>query len=532
MSDVDVVVIGGGHNGLVAAALLARSGRRVTLVERRRKLGGAATTDEFHPGFRVSSVAHTSGPIHPAVAREVGIDRAVDWIHADPLLTVLNPDGTPLCISADTNRTVESFRGFSGRDAQRWPEFEKAVGRLCAVLEKASFTAPPDVTAIHWRELLPLAGLGLAFRRLGRHDGQNALRWLPMAVADFAQEWFETPLLQAAVAARGITGVAAGPWSAGTTANLLLRAAWAGGRPLGSTTFARGGLGSLADALVGAATRAGVRVRTDAGVRCIQVKDDRATGVVLESGDEIHASAVVSAADPKHTMLDLVDPAVLDPEERHRVHCLRAAGMASKVHLALRDLPRFRGVDASLLRGRVQIGPEIDYLERAFDAWKYGADSEGPSIELTIPTLVDASLAPAGRHVLSAYVQFTPRTLRAPQSDRRDAIARRVLGTLESYAPGLQGLVEHVEVLAPEDLETRYGLTGGHPDHGEHALDQLFTMRPLWGWPPYRTPIRGLFLCSAGTHPGGGVTGLPGRNAARVIAKVFPSLKQDATGSG
>lgn len=521
----DIVVIGAGHNGLVAATLLARAGRSVIVLEKRPKVGGAATTDEFHPGFRVSSVAHAMGLPHPAVGRQFDVE-GVRLLITDPSLAVLNPAGPPLVIHSDWRTTAEAIRPFSSTDAERWPEFEKAVRRICSVLEKASLTTPPDVSAIRLRELLPMAGLGLAFRRLGRADGQNAMRWLPMAVADFAQEWFETPLLQAALAARGITGVGAGPWSAGTTANLLLRASWTGGQAVPPTLLPRGGLGSVAEALAAGAARAGVALRTSTGVSRILVANGRAAGVVLEGGEEIAATAVVSAADPKHTMLKLVESVALDPDDHHRIGCFRSAGMASKVHLALRSLPHFSHVASTeILRGRVQIGPEIDYLERAFDAWKYGSDSEAPYVEFTIPTLTDPSLAPSGAHVLSAYVQFTPRELRAPVGDRRAAIARRTIGALAAYAPDVEACIEHVEVLTPEDLETSYGLTGGHPDHGEHALDQLFTMRPLWGWPAYRTPIRGLFLCSAGTHPGGGITGLPGRNAARVIAKELASLR-------
>jgi phytoene dehydrogenase-like protein len=252
-------------------------------------------------------------------------------------------------------------------------------------------------------------------------------------------------------------------------------------------------------------------------------------GVVLANGDEIPAGAVVSAADPKHTLLSLLDATALSPDDHLRVRCFRAKGMASKVHLALRGLPRFRGFDdgdASRLQGRIQVGPEIDSLERAFDAWKYGEISPSPYLDITIPSLTDPSLAPAGRHVMSIHVQYTPRDLRSGDwSQRRDEVRDVALRALAPYAPDLAERVEHAQVLTPADLETTYGLTGGHPHHGEHALDQLFTMRPLWGWPAYRTPVRGLYLCSAGTHPGGGVTGLPAANAAKVIAAELRSAR-------
>jgi phytoene dehydrogenase-like protein len=341
-----------------------------------------------------------------------------------------------------------------------------------------------------------------------------------MAVADFAREWFETPLLQAVIAGRGIHGMMAGPWSAGTTANLLLRAAADGGNGAGSTVLVKGGLGALTAALADAARGFGAEIRTGAAVERLLVRDESVAGVVLAGGEEIEARAVASAVHPSRTLLDLLDPEALDPEDLQRIRKYRTAGMASKVNLALSGLPRFAAVpdgDAPL-RGRIHIGPDVEALERAYDEAKYGGISRRPYLEATIPTLADPSLAPAGRHVMSVYVQYTPYRLRTGNwGERAGEVAEAVLATLEEHAPGVRGLVMGHQVVTPRDLEETYGITGGHPSHGEPSLDQLFLARPLLGFGRYRTPIRGLYLCSAGTHPGGGVTGRPGANAARAI---------------
>ena len=346
-----------------------------------------------------------------------------------------------------------------------------------------------------------------------------------MAVADLVAEWFATDLLQAAVAARGIFGTAAGPWSAGTGAVLLLNAA-IDPVPGGSTITVKGGPGALAKALADAAREAGATIRTDAAVSQIVVRDGRTAGVVLADGSEVPARSVVSSADPHRTLLELVDPVELDPTFLQRIRNYRMPGTVAKVNLTLGALPQFVGVaNPADLHGRIHIGPSIDYLERAFDASKYGEISAEPYLDVTIPSLADPSLCPPGRHVMSIYVQFAPYTLlgNADWHTVRDQLATTVLRTLERYSPGIWNVIEHRQVLTPVDLEERYGLTRGHIFHGEPALDQLFTMRPVLGWAQYRTPIEGLFLCGAGTHPGGGITGAPGKNAAREIIKALKS---------
>ena len=518
----DVVVVGGGVNGLVTAALLAKGGLEVLLLERRERVGGAAVTEEFAPGFKASTVAHTAGPFRASVARDLGLT-GVETVSPEPRVVALSAEGRALALYGDAERSAAEIRPFSSKDAERYPAFQRSLAGISALLARVLEATPPDLDAPGVRDLWSLLGVGLGFRSLGRDDGQRLLRWGPMAVADFAAEWFESEPLRALVCARGIRGAFAGPWSAGTTANLLLQTAAGDSYGSGSTVLVKGGLGALTEAVAAAARRFGAEIRTHAEVARITVKNGVAAGVVLAGGEEIEAKAVASGADPKRTYLSLLDPAVLDPEDLQRFRNYRQVGMASKVHLALDGLPAFKalqGRDPSLATGRIQVGPTVDDLERAFDDAKYGGISRRPYLDLTIPTLTDPSLAPAGKHVMSVYVQYTPYTLREGDwESRRDEVGDVVLRTLEEHAPGIGARVLHRHVLTPADLERVYGLTGGHPFHGEPSLNQLYVTRPLLGWSRYRGPVKGLYLCGAGAHPGGGVTGGPGQNAAREILR-------------
>jgi phytoene dehydrogenase-like protein len=518
-----IIIIGAGHNGLIAAYYLAKAGHKPLVLERRSVVGGAALTEEIAPGHRCPTLAHATGPLRPSIVRDLQLARRVEFLRPDPRLIALSPAGRALVFSNDHARTAEAIRAHSKEDAARYPDFCSALDRVTAFLLPVLERTPPSFDGPAAGEVWELLKTGRRFRALGRTDAYRLLRWMPMAVADLVAEWFSTDLLQAAIAARGIFGTAAGPWSAGTGAVLLLNMAL-DPSPGGSSVTVKGGPGALTRALADAAREAGATVRVDAPVAQVIVRDGRAAGVRLADGSEIAARAVVSNADPHRTLLGLVDPVELDPEFLQRIRNYRMPGTVAKVNLSLSALPQFAGVaNPADLHGRIHIGPSVDYLERAFDASKYGEVSAEPYLDIAIPSLEDPSLCPAGRHVMSICVQFAPHALanRGDWEERRDQLATTVVRTLERYAPGIWNAIEHRQVLTPVDLEQTYGLTHGHILHGEPSLDQLFMMRPALGWAQYRTPIEGLFLCGAGTHPGGGLTGAPGRNAARAIVKAL-----------
>jgi len=520
-----VVLIGGGHNALVAAFYLARGGFKPLVLERREMVGGGAITEEFYPGFRASTLAHTLGPLRADIARDMQLQRfSCEILSPDPRVFAPAPDGRALFFYNDAAKTAAGIADFSEKDAGKYAEFAESLESISEVVTQLVSMTPPAVDKPSPEDFWNLFKTGRGVRRLGKEGMFNLFRWSPMAVADFVAEFFETELLRAVIAARGIFGNALGPWSAGSTAVLLLRAA-ADSHPVGSAAYPRGGLGSFTRALAESARGAGGEIRTDAEVEQIRIKDGAIAGVVLKGGEEIAVEAVASSVDPKRTFFDLIDPSQLDPVFANRIKNFRARGNVAKVNLALGGLPAFTALEAHehalrALSGRIHIGPDIDYLERAFDNSKYGEFSKAPYLDVTIPTILDPALAPDGKHVLSAYVQFAPYKLKEGNWDScRRELGLTVIKTLSTYAPNLSSLVEGVQVITPADLETYYGFTGGHVFHGELALDQLFTMRPVLDWARYKTPVRGLFLCGSGTHPGNGLTGASGANAAREIIR-------------
>jgi phytoene dehydrogenase-like protein len=524
-SSWDVIVVGAGHNGLTAAAYLARAGRRVLVLEARDRVGGAAVTEELAPGVLAPTLAHTVGRLRPSIARELDLARhGLSLVAPEVRVFAPQPGGRAVTLWADLGTTVDALRQWSEDDATAWVEHDRRVRTLARFLADLGDETPPDVRAPGIGDALLGLRVGRSFRGLGKHDGRTILRVLAMAVADFVAESFACDPIRATAAWRGVRFTAMGPWSAGTTQVLLQEAAANDGGAAGETVFARGGPGALSDALAAAARAAGAEIRTGARVAAVTTADEGVTGVALESGEAIAARVVVAGVDPKRLLTGLVDPVVLGPELRWRAENIRTPGTVAKVNLVLDGLPDFpaAGGDPRLLRGRIQVGTtSIDDLERSFDPSKYGRLPSSVVVEATIPSLVDPSLvagAREGTHVLSAIVQWVPAVpADGDWASHREEVGDLAIAALETVAPGIAARVRARQVLTPADLEAGYGLTGGHPLHAEPALDSFFLWRPLLGWARYRMPVEGLYLAGSGAHPGGGVTGTPGRNAAREI---------------
>ncbi len=515
----DVIVIGGGHNGLVTAAYLGRAGRRVLVLERRPFVGGAAVTEDIVPGFRAPTGASLVGLLRPEVMYDLDLVRhGLAFLPFDPTVVGLGEDGRSLRLWRDGRRSKEEIASYSRKDAEAYPHFHQTMVQLGRVVDPLLVTTPPSLASASAREQWFLLRRALKVRRLGKDAMHEALRFPTMSLADFLAEWFETELLKATIAMDGLLGTFRGPRSPGTAFGLLHHyLAEANG---GAWALVRGGTGTLPDALASAAQAYGVSIRTDAAVKRILTSDGRVTGVELLSAETIAANVVASNADPKATLLGLVDSTELDPRFLLQIKNYNTAGATSKVNLALEGLPSLPRVDGGMAPVHLRIGPSLEYLERAYDDGKYGRRSKELFLDVVVPTVVDPSLAPSGKHVMSIVAQYTPYGLkRGSWQDAREDLGDAVVETLEEFLPGIRRMIVGRQVLTPWDLEQRFGMTGGHIYHGEMTLDQQYVLRPAWGWARYRTPIAGLYLCGSGTHPGGGITGAPGYNAAREILK-------------
>jgi phytoene dehydrogenase-like protein len=526
----DAVVVGAGHNGLVTAAYLGKAGLRTLVLERRSRAGGPLATEELVPGVRPPVAADLVGGLQDGVVRDLAL-RAHGFHALEPDAVAFSPatDGTSLTLWRDPVRTATELRARpTPRDAESFLDFDRRVRSLAEFVGRLQASEPPDLES----PSLADAGTGVtllnSLRRLGREQIREALRAMPMSVADLVGEAVEDELLRGVLGARGVRYSAMGPRSAGTALNFLWDSA-PGGGAAGRTVFARGGPEALVDALVAAARSNGATVRCDAEVAAVRTSDGAVEGVALASGEEIDARVVASSADPKRTLLGLLDPAEIGPTLGWRAEHIRAPGMVAKVTLVLDGLPAVGGADEEQLRGRIVVAPSLDHLERAFNDSKYGRISGEPYLEATIPTLSDASLAPDGTHLIGVLFQYAPRDLREGDWDQAasDRVADETVRRLEAHAPGLEARIVARQVVTPAELEQEYGLSGGHPMHGEHALDQFFAWRPLLGHARYRlAEIGGLYLCGAGAHPGGGITGGPGRNAARAILADLPRARR------
>jgi len=513
----DAVVIGGGHNGLTTAAYLARAGKKVVVLEKRHVLGGAATTEEVFPGFRFSVASYVVSLLRPEIIRELELPKhGLEILPLDGTFTPLDSDY--LWRVNDHGKTMRELRRWSKNDAEAYEEYGQLMVDMARFIKPILSVVPPDPGKVNPMQWLPLVGLAKKFRDLPERHQAVFVQLMTMSAADFLDQWFETDPLKATMSASGIIGTFQGVRSPGTAYVLLHHYMGEIDGAFRAWGIPRGGTGGVSNAIASAARAAGVEIRLQAPVDHIRVQGDRATGVVLESGEEISASTVLSSVDAHQTFLNLLEPGHLPSEFEEEVRRYKFRGSSGKVNLALDALPNFTclpGVGEHL-RGAISFSPAVDYMERAYDDAKYGHFSRRPYIDTIIPTLVDPSMAPPGKHVMSCFVQYAPYHLAEGQWDdnAREAFGETVIDTIAERAPNIRDIILHKQVLTPLDIERDFGLTEGNIFQGELSLEQLFFNRPVPGWARYRTPIKDLWMCGSATHPGGGIMGAPGRIAA------------------
>jgi phytoene dehydrogenase-like protein len=518
----DAIVIGGGHNGLTCAAYLARAGRKVVVLERRHVLGGAAVTEEVFPGYKFSVCSYVVSLLRPEIIRELDLPRhGMELLPLDGTFTPL-PSGDYLWRVNDHYKTRREIARHSRLDAEAYDEYGKAMIEMGRFAKPILSMLPPDPTSLDPRGLLDLLGIGRRFRGMRHHDRVNQIQLLTMSAADFLDQWFETDALKATMAASGIIGTFLGVRSPGTAYVLLHHYMGEIDGAFRSWGLSRGGTGAVSEAIAAAAREHGAEIRTEAVVARILTTGGRASGVVLANGDELRAEVVVSSIDPHLTFLKMLDPKQLPDEFVDGVRRYKFRGSSGKVNLALDALPDFTAMPGPgpHLRGAMSISPSLDYMEQAYDDAKYGQFSRRPYMDIVIPSLTDPSVAPPGKHVMSCFVQYAPYHLRQGTWDeQREAFGDAVIDTIAEYAPNIKRIIRHRQVLTPLDIEREFGLTEGNIFQGELTLEQLFFLRPVPGWAQYTTPVDRLYMCGSATHPGGGIMGAPGRNAAMRILK-------------
>jgi phytoene dehydrogenase-like protein len=516
----NAIVIGGGHNGLTAAAYLARAGRKVLVLERRHVLGGAAVTEEVFPGFKFSVASYVVSLLRPEIIRDLDLPRhGLEILPLDGTFTPM-PSGDYLWRVNDHAQTQREIRRHSKLDAEAYDEYGKAMVEMARFVKPILNMTPPDPMSLNPRELMKLLFLGNRFRGLADGDRYNQLQLMTMSAVDFLDQWFETDVLKATMSASGIIGTFLGVRSPGTAYVLLHHYMGEIDGAFRSWGLSRGGTGAISNAIASAARAAGAEIRPQTEVEKILVRGNQAHGVVLKNGDEIRARVVASSVDPRLTFLRFIEAGQLPDEFVEDIHHYRFRGSSAKVNLALDALPDFTCMPGpgTHLRGAISISPSVDYMERAYDDAKYGRFSRKPYIDIVIPSLTDPRVAPPGKHVMSCFVQYAPYQLKESTWDeQRDVLGDTVINTISEYAPNLRNIVLHRQVVTPLDLEREWGLSEGNIFQGELTLEQLFFLRPAPGWARYRTPIAGLYMCGSATHPGGGIMGAPGRNAARTI---------------
>jgi phytoene dehydrogenase-like protein len=520
----DSIIIGGGHNGLVCAAYLAKAGRKVLVLERRHVLGGAAVTEEVFPGFKFSVCSYVVSLLRPHIIRDLELPK--HGLEILPLECSFSPqiDGPGLVRWPDAEKTRHEIARFSQRDAEVYPQFGREMAQMARFVKPLVDAEAPKPTSLSPAELMRMASTARPFRDLGPRGLHRMVKMMTMSSADFLAEYFESEVLMAPMAVSGIIGTYLGVRSPGTAYVLLHHYMGEIDGAMRAWGFSKGGTGQISLACAAAAESYGAEIRTEAPVAQVLMRGGEATGVVLEDGEEIHAKTVVSSVDPHLTFFKLCDKKQLPGDFIEDLQRFRMRGSSGKVNLALDALPEFtsRPGDGLHLRGDLAIAPSIDYLERAYDQAKYGAFSTRPYLNVVIPSLTDPTVAPPGKHVMSCFVQYAPYNLaEGPEAwpEQREAFGDTVVDTLEELAPGLKDRILHRQVLTPWDMEQDFGLTEGNIFHGELSVEQLAFLRPAPGWAHYRTPIRRMWMCGSGTHPGGGVMGAPGRLAALRMLK-------------
>ncbi len=524
MKKYDAAIVGGGHNGLVCAAYLARAGKRVVVLERRERVGGAAMSEEVFPGFRFSVFSYVVSLLRPEIIRELELPR--HGLHILPLESTLTPlqeggkAGDYLAQWNDHDQNRRELARHSPRDAEAYDEFGVELHQMARLIKPILAIAPPDPTSLRPRELVDLARLARMFANLEKKKFNALWRLLTMSSAEYLDAWFESETLKATKSASGIIGTMLGPRSPGTAYVLLHHYMGELDGVFRAWGFAKGGNGSVSAAIAAAARSFGAEIRTSVPVREILVESGRAKALVLEGGEDIRADIVVSGADPRRTFLGLVGEKHLPGEFAESIRRFKFRGASAKVNLALGELPDFTCLPGRgpHLRGAISISPSIGYLERAYDDAKYGEISRRPYMDIVIPSMLDPAMAPPGKHVMSIFVQYAPYHVNGGWTDaRREALGDAVVDTLAGYAPNIKSAILHRQVVTPADIERVVGLSEGNIFQGELSLQQMFFLRPAPAWARYRTPIDGLWQCGSGTHPGGGVMGASGRNAALAI---------------
>jgi phytoene dehydrogenase-like protein len=532
----DVIIVGAGHNGLTTAAYLALAGLKTLVLESRPIVGGTCVTEEVFPGYRVSTTSYLCSLLQEKVIKDLELEKfGYQVFPKDPAFFSPFPDGRYLIMWSDAARTCEEIRKFSPRDAEAYPRYEDYLDRLVRFVEPLLLETPPDIAGRGFHDWQKLASLGRRLMKMRDEELVGHLRILSQSVKDFLDPWFESEELKVAIATDGVIGTNGGPYTPGTAYVLFHHTMGGVGGKRGLWGFVRGGMGAVTQALAGSARRRGAEIRTSAAAKRILVKNGRAAGVALASGEEIPARAVISNADPKRTFLRLVGEEHLEGEFAAAVKAIKMQGCSMKINLALDGLPNFKCLPGNSLaphhKTTIHLCPTLEYIERAYDDSKYGRPSERPMLEITIPTTYDSSLAPPGKHLMNVFLQYTPYSLSPAVAPNwhalKESYADRVMEMIEEYAPGFKNLVLHRHIVTPLDLEEQFGMTGGNIFHGEMSTDQLFFLRPVPGWAKYRTPVRGLYLCGSGTHPGGGIMAAPGHNAAREFLKDWKRLRRE-----